>query len=134
MPTPRYSAIYMLDLGLKYDGADMTDGDIVNVAAICPFAGTIKEIWAGTGKTLATDLQLTGVYKAASTAVQLLAAAKDLEGFTVNVAQSVTLTTSTPNLKVAAGNILFATYTLTDITTTDDSAVCCTVVIEADEW
>lgn len=134
MPTAKYSGSYMLDLGLKYDGADMTDGDIVNVAAICPFAGTIREIWVGIGKTLPTDLELTGVYKAASTAVQLLAAAEDLEGYTVNVAQSVTLTTSTPNLKVSAGNILFATYTLTDITVTDDTAVCCTVIIDANEW
>jgi hypothetical protein len=134
MPSPRYSASYLLDLGLKYDGADMTDGDIVNIAAICPYAGVIKAIWAGTGLALATDLALTGVYKAATTPVQLLSAGVDLEGYTVNVAQSVALTATTPNLKVAAGDIIFATYTLSDITAGADSAVCCTVVIEGTEW
>jgi hypothetical protein len=134
MPTPLFSGSYTLDLGLKCDGADIADGDIVNVAAICPFAGKITAIWAGTGLALGTDVELTGVYKAATTPVQLISAAVDLEDYTVNVAQSVTLTTTTPNLRVAAGNILFATYTLTNITEAADAAFCCTVIIAADEW
>src|SRR5574343_1880155 len=127
MPTPKAYGSYMVDLGLKYDGAEMTDGDIVNVAGICPFDGTIKEIWLGCGKALPTDTAVN-VYKAASTNISLLTGgtAIDLEGYTVNVAQSATLTSSVGNLKVVAGNMLIATYTLTDITDNDDVAFCCT--------
>lgn len=131
MPTPNY-AHYMLDLGLKYDGADMTDGDIINISAVCPFAGTIKEVWLGVGKTLPTTATVA-VSKAASTNISIVSAVT-ISGYTVNVAQSATLTTASAALKVAAGDMLLATWTLTDITVADDSAFACTVIIEPDAW
>lgn len=135
MPTPKGYAGYMLDLGLKYDGVEMTDSDVAVVAGICPYAGTIKAIWAGVGGALPTDTALN-VYKAGATDASLLTGgtAVDLEGFTVNVAQSLTLVAGNATLRVAAGDMLTAVYTLTDITVGDDAAFACTVVIEPDEW
>jgi hypothetical protein len=138
MPTPYAYGSYMVDLGLKVDGADMTDSDVVNVAGICHLAGTIKEIWLGVGKVLPTDTAVN-VYKAASTNISLLTGgtAVDLDSggtYTVNKGTKLTLTSSVGNLKVAAGDMLIATYTMTDITAGDDAAFCCTVIIEANTW
>jgi hypothetical protein len=135
MPTPKGYASYIVDLGLKADGVDIADADIVVISGICPIAGTIKEIWAGVGKTLPTDAALN-VYKAGTTDASLLTGgtAVDLEGFTVNVAQSLTLVAGSATLRVAAGDMLSAVYTMTDITAGDDAAFACVVIIEPDVW
>ena len=137
MPTPRYSNCYHLDLGIKYDGADMVDGDYANVSCVVPFAGKIKECWIGTqALPTAGDFYLV---KNATTDIALLATSPFvLDAATTTLvaktAKSLTLTTSTPYLTVAAGDMLTGTWYLEDITVGDDAALCCTVVIEADAW
>lgn len=129
MPTPKSSWIW-LDLGIKCDEADLADGSVVVTGAVCPVAGTVKEIWAGTN-TLPTAATLA-VAKAASTDVALLAATLTMQtGLTAYVGKTLTLA-SAGNLDVAAGNIIKATWTLTNVTEADDAVFACSVGIEPD--
>lgn len=133
MPTP-YGSRFYVDLSIKCDEADLADGDVVKVGGICPFAGTIREVWVGVGNALPT----TGTFavaKSAATDVNILSAASvDLTALTVNTAASQTLATTATSLRVAAGTLIEGTWTLTDITATDDATFCALVVIEPDLW
>jgi hypothetical protein len=122
---------------LKCDAVDTADNDYVNISAVVPFAGTIKACWIGT-QTLITlgDFYL---FKNATTDIALLATSPFvLDAATTTLVaktgKSLTLTTTTPYLKVAAGDMLTATWFLEDITASADATLSCTVVIEADEW
>jgi hypothetical protein len=142
MPTPRGSW-YLIDLSIKEDEADLADNDVVVVGGICPWAGEVKEVWVGlsilpTTGTLAVykSNQVSGT---AGTPVTLLSAATtDLSSatvYTVHTASKMTLTTSTESLQVAAGDILYATWTLTDITVAGaDDLFLCTVIVEPKVW
>jgi hypothetical protein len=132
MATP-YSAHYLLDLGIKCDEADLADGDVVVIGAICPYAGIIKAVWAGI--RVAPTTATLAVAKSASTNVNVLAAATvNVATLVAHTAASQTLATTGTSLRVAAGNMLVATWTLTDLTATDDAGYSCTVVIEPDVW
>src|SRR5574343_1193667 len=142
MPTPRGSW-YTLDLSIKEDQADVADNDVVVVGGICPWAGTVKEIWVGesilpTTGTLAVA-KTNQVGGTAGTPVTLLSAATtDLSSatvYTAHTASQMTLTTSTETLKVAAGDIITATWTMTDITLAGaDDLFCGSVLIEPNIW
>lgn len=142
MPTPRGSW-YTLDLSIKEDQADVADNDVVVVGAICPWAGEVKEIWVGesilpTTATLAVS-KANQVGGTAGTPVTLLSAATtnlaSSTVYTAHTASQMTLTTSTESLKVAAGDILYATWTMTDITLAGaDDIFCCSVLIEPNVW
>jgi hypothetical protein len=133
MPTPRGSW-YPLDLSIKQDEADLADNDVVVVGGIVPVAGTVKEIWVGL-----SILPTTGTLAVAKAGVTLLSAAStDLSSstvYTAHTASQMTLTSSGVVKKVAAGDILTATWTLTDITVAGaDDLFLCTVMIEPDVW
>jgi hypothetical protein len=132
MGTP-FGARYVLDLGIKCDEADLADGDVVVIGAICPYAGTVKEIRAGV--RVAPTTATLAVEKSAATNVNLLSTATvDVAAFVVHVAGAKTLSTSSAALQVVAGNMIVATWTLTDLTATDDAGYSCIVVIEPDSW
>lgn len=132
MPTPFGARIYF-DLGVRCDEADLADNDVVVTGVVMPVAGTVKAIYVG-----ASVLPTTGtlaVAKSATTAVNLLSAATvDLAALTANVGASQTLATVPASLEVVAGDIIKATWTLTDITVTDDAVLACTVAIEPKVW
>jgi hypothetical protein len=139
MPTP-IGAYYLVDLGIKECvGSKLADGDVVEVGGICPWAGKIKAIWAGCSTEVPSTSGTLGVYKSAATNVNLLASATlNLNsGLTANVASSLTLATVEKTLEVAAGSILRAIWTLTNITHDNDAAdpgYACVVVIEPYGW
>lgn len=123
-------ARYYLDLGIKCDEADLADTDVVVTGAICVLAGTVKAIWVGTN-TLPTTGTLA-VHKSAATGVNLLSdtTLNLATGLTAYVGASQTLSTNGSALKVAAGDIITATWTLTNITATDDAVFSAIVEIE----
>jgi hypothetical protein len=132
MATP-YSAHYLLDLGIKCDEADLANGDVVVIGAICPYAGVIKAVWVGT-RVKPTTATLA-VAKSASTNVNVLTASTvDINALTAHVAASQTLATTATSLEVAAGDMLVGTWTLASITASNDSGYACTVVIEPFAW
>lgn len=132
-PTP-IGAYYLVDLGIHQAAEELADTDVVEVGGICPAAGKIKAIYAG----ISTELPTTGtlaVHKSAATGVNLLASATlNLNsGLTANTASSLTLATVGKTLEVAAGTMLRAIWTLTNIThdnNADDAGYACVVVIE----
>lgn len=130
MPTG-YSSWIWLDLGIRGDEADLADNDVVVTGAICPVPGTVKEVWVGTN-VLPTAGTLA-VARSASTAVNLLSAASVnlATGLTAHVGAKQTLAEAGA-LRVAAGNLIKATWTLTDITAGDDAIFGCLVGIEPD--
>jgi len=133
MPSPRGSW-FPVDLSIRCDEADLADNDVVVIGGIVPFAGTIKEVWAGIGTALPTTGTLA-VAKAATADVNVLTAATvDLTALTVNVAAKQTVATTATSLRVTAGTILEATWTLTNITVGDDSPFVCLVMVEPDIW
>lgn len=142
MPTPR-GAWYSIDLSIKQDEVDLSNGEVVVVGGICPWAGTVKEVWVGlsilpTTGTLAVA-KSNQVGGTAGTAVSLISAATtDLSSatvYTVHTASQMTLSSSTEVLKVAAGDILTATWTLTSITVAGaDDLFLCTVLVEPNVW
>lgn len=122
---------HWFDLGIKQDEADLADGDVVVVGVPMPFAGTVKEIWVGTN-TLPTDGTVS-FQKQATTDVALLDATLTLQtGLTAYVGAKQTLTTSLEARRFSAGNIISATWTLTDITDTDDAVFGALVGVEFD--
>lgn len=73
---------------------------------------------------------------AGATASNLLTAASvDLaSGISAGVGAAQALSVAAPALKVAAGNMLRATWTLSDITVTDDAVFTCIVGVDPDGW
>lgn len=137
MPTP-VGAYYLCDLGTKQAATMLADNDVVEVGAIVPVAGKIKAIWAGVSTELPTTGTL-GVYKSASTNVNLLSAStlNLATGLTASTGSSLTLATVGKTLELAAGDMLRATWTLTNIThdnNADDAGYSCIVVIEPYTW
>jgi len=127
----------MVDLGIKESAAVLADGDVVEVGGIVPVNGTIKAIWAGVNELPTTGT--LGVYRSAATNVNLLTAAtlNLATGLTANTGSSLTLAAGNKTLEVSAGNILRATWTLTNIThdnNADDSGYACIVIIEPSVW
>ncbi|MFA6046256.1 MAG: hypothetical protein WC718_14830 [Phycisphaerales bacterium] len=129
MPTP-YGFRQYFDLSIKGDEADLADNDVVIVGVVSPFSGTIKQVMAGcyvlpTGGTLAVDVNGTSV----------LAATLNLNtGLTAATGKDLTLATTPTSLRVTKGQFIRATYTLTDITVTDDALPSCVVAVEPDGW
>lgn len=100
-----------------------------------PVAGTIKEVWVGGKTTLTTGGGTLGVYKYVGTvsANVLSAATIDLQsGITAGVPAKATLTTAPTTLRVAAGNMLVASWILTTVVTANDHT--CLVAVEPDVW
>src|SRR5574343_341582 len=133
MPT-MHGARYAIDLSIKADEVDLADNDVVVVGGIVPWAGTVKEIWVGL-----SILPTTGTLAVAKAGTTLLSAATtDLSSstvYTAHTASQMTLTSSNPIKKVAAGDILTATWTLTDSTVAGaDDLFLCTVIVEPDVW
>lgn len=124
MPTPR-SGWLLLALGLQ--GASSA----VRNAAV-PCAGTVKEIWVG-----AQVLMTTGNVAVAKGAINLLSAtnvslAASGGDVSAGVAASQTLATAATTKRVAAGDILVATWTVTTAGSFVGGA--CSVLIEPDTW
>ena len=133
MPTP-FGARRYFDLGLKCDEADLADNDVVISGVTVPFAGTVAEVWVG-----CSVLPKTGTLAVAKLAGDT--ATKLLSATTVNLASDLVAgvgeacTLSVPvALRIAAGNMLRATWTLTDITVTDDAVFTCIVGVDPDGW
>lgn len=120
------------DLSIKCDEADLADTDVVVVGVPMPAAGRVKEIWVGT-QTLPTT-GTVAFQKEASTDVNLLAAStlNLATGLTAYVGASQTLTTKVADLEFNAGDIISATWTLTNITTSDDAIFGALVGVEFD--
>lgn len=100
-----------------------------------PVAGTIKEVWVGGMTTLTTGGGTLGVYKYVGTvsANVLSAATVDLQsGITAGVPAKATLTTAPTTLRVAAGDMLLASWVLTTVVTTNAHTVM--VAVEPDNW
>ena len=132
MTTPR-SGWVPFDLSCHMDiSADIANGDVVICCAPLPFAGTVKEIWA-VADILPTSGTLT-VQKAVGTVdASLLAATLTINtGLTANVAAKLTLATTPVDLRVAATNMLRATWTFTTIGSGEGFG--CTVWVEPDVW
>jgi len=132
MPSPRGSW-YPLDLSIKADEVDLANGEVVVVSGIVPAAGTVVEIWVGL-----SILPTTATLAVAKGGVTLLSAATtDLSSstvYTVHTASQMTLASGGVK-KVAAGDMLTATWTLTSITVAGaDDLFLCTVLIEPDVW
>ena len=131
MPSLR-SAWVAFDLGCKMDNADIADGDVNTICVPMPFAGTIKEVWV-TADILPTTATLTIEKAVGAVDVSvLLATCAPQTDLTANVAASVALATNKKTLKVAAGDMLRATWTFTTIATGDGFG--CLVMVEPDTW
>ncbi len=126
MPTPRSSWVYV-DLSPSIAVANTA----VLVAKPSPVAGTIKEVWVGINTVLTTG---GGVVAVAKGAANILSATNvDLQsGVTAATPAKATLTTAQSTLKVAAGDLLKATWTLTTAAITN--AATCLVAVEPDLW
>ena len=121
MPSLRSSWI-PLDLGLQ--GATTAVKEVA-----VPVAGVVKEVWVG-AQVLAT----TGTCAVAKGTINLLTAtnvnlASDIAA---GVAASQTLATAATTLRVAAGNIIVATWTIN--TAGSFTGGACLVWIEPDIW
>lgn len=132
MPTPR-GAWYPLDLSIKADEADLANGEVVVVSGIVPTAGTVVEIWVGL-----SILPTTATLAVAKGGVTLLSAATtnlaSSAVYTVHTASQMTLASGGVK-KVAAGDMITATWTLTSITVAGaDDLFLCTVLVEPDVW
>lgn len=100
-----------------------------------PVSGTIKEVWVGAQTTLTTGGGTVGVYKYVGTvsANVLSAATVNLQsGVTAGVPAKATLTTAPTTLRVAAGNMLIASWVLTTVVTVNTHTVL--VAVEPDNW
>lgn len=130
MPTPEGSMKWV-DLGISVPVANV-DKIVIQPA---PVAGTIKSIWVGINTVLTTAGGTLAVAKGSanllSAATYALGAAEtpDLVAATPELA---VLTTVSGNLKVAAGDLLKATWVLTTAAVTN--AGICLVGIEPDNW
>lgn len=131
MTTPFGSWLWF-DLSVKGPLASTKD---VEVCIPMPVAGTVKEVWAGGKTTLTTGGGTLGVYKYAGTvsANVLSASTIDLQsGITAGVPAKATLTTAPTTLRVAAGNLLVASWVLTTVVTTNSHTLM--VAVEPDNW
>lgn len=128
MPSLR-SAWEPFDLGCR--AAAYSNGDTVKVQVPVPFAGTIKEVWVGALTTVTTG---GGIVALAKGSTNILSASNvDLQsGLTAGTAALQTLAANGQTLKVAAGDILSALWTLTTVGSFDGGA--CRVYIEPDNW
>jgi hypothetical protein len=131
MPSLRSGYVYF-DLGVHQDvQVEIGDGDAILVCVPVPFACTVKEIWA-CADVLSADGTLTVENAVGTIDTSLLSATCDIDGdLTVNVGKSLTLAGSAA-LRLAAGNMLRATWTLTDIDSAD--GLSCIVVVEPSTW
>jgi len=131
MPTTK-SAWIWLDLSPYTTAADVSTVTVKGV----PVAGTIKSIQLGVNAVLTTGGGIVAVAKGSvnvlsSTTYNLGAAATpDLVAATPEFA---TLTTAKTSLKVAAGDLLKATWTLTTFAATTN-AITLLIGIEPDSW
>lgn len=134
MPTP-FAARRYFDLGIKCDEADLADNDVVISGVTVPFNGTVAEVWAGCS-VLPTGGTLAVAKLAGATATNLLTAASVnlASDIVAGVGEACALATTAISLRVEAGNMLRATWTLTDITVTDDSIFTCIVGVDPDNW
>lgn len=130
MTTPFGSWLWF-DLSTRHK---LANADSVRADAIMPVAGTIKSVIVGGIAALTTGGGVLGVYKYVGTVSTniLSAATVDLQsGVTAGVAAAQTLTTAPTTLRVAAGNVLEAVWTLTTVGSTGHS---CLVAVEPDYW
>lgn len=123
-PTPNSANIY-LDLSLQ----DATTGVR---QAVVPCAGEVMEVWVG-----AQVLPTAGNVAVAKGAINLLAGTNaDIKGsgglFTAGVGMSVPLATAITTRRVAAGDVITATWTIG--TAGSMTAASCIVVITPDTW
>ena len=125
----KYANWYKVNLSLGMDNADLANADAVIVAGICPLPGTIKQVWVG-GIVLPT----AGTCALAKGSTNILTATNVnlASGISVGVAASQTLAAGAGALRVAAGNMLTATWTFGTIGTGDGFAA--EVWIEPDEF
>jgi hypothetical protein len=138
MSTPR-AGRHFYDLGIKCTETMLADTNVVRVLAPVIAAGVVKEVWVGL-----TVIPTTGnvaIAKSAATNVNLLTATNvDMASATTtlvaHVAASQTLGTGVQNMRVAAGDMLSAVWTLTNITTGGGvpNTFNCTVITEPDTW
>ena len=130
MPTPQ-SAWVWVDLSPKIAVANTNE--LVIKAA--PLAGTIQSCLIGINTILTTGGGTVAVAKAGASIISSstynlgAAATPDLVAQTIEAA---TLTTAPTTLKVAANDLLSATWTLTTAAITN--AACLLVAIEPDTW
>jgi hypothetical protein len=130
MTTPFGSWLWF-DMG---SGAKLTNADVIRANAVMPVAGTIKSVIVGAMVALTTGGGTLGVYKYVGTvsANILSAATVDLQAdITAGVGAARTLTTAPTTLRVAAGDIIAAVWTLTTVGTTGHA---CLVAVEPDYW
>lgn len=135
MPTPRVG-YHFYDLGIKIVETKLADNDVVRVCAPVVAAGTVKEVWVG--ETVVPTTGTLAVAKSAATNVNLLTASTVnlATGLAAFVAAAQTLAAGLQDLRVAAGDMLTAVWTLTNITTGGGVAncFCCTVVVQPDTY
>lgn len=130
MSTPR-SAWRWVDLSVSPAVANQAQ----LVIKPSPCAGTIKEVWIGINTVLTTGGGTLAVAKAGASIISSstynlgAAATPDLVAQTC---ESATLTTAGSTLKVAQGDLLSATWTLTTAAVTN--AATCMIAIEPDTW
>ena len=124
----KYDRWYKVELSLRMDNADIADEDAVIVAGNVPFAGKIKEAWCG-----AAVLPTTATLALAKGSTNILTdATVDVAALTAGTAAKQTLAAGVASLRVAAGDMLTATWTFTVIGPGDGFAA--QVWIEPDEF
>lgn len=126
MPSPK-SAWVPVDLSPSIAVANTN----VLVAKPAPMSGIVREVWVGINTALTTG---GGVVAVARGSDNLLSATNvDLQsGVTAAAPAKQTLTTNAASKRVAAGDLLKATWTLTTAAITN--AASCLVLIEPDTW
>jgi hypothetical protein len=127
------------DLGIKIVETKLADTDVVRVCVPVGKAGLVKEVWVGltviptTGNVAIAKSAATNVNLLTATNVDMASATTTLVAFT---AANQTLAAGVADLRVAAGDMLTAVWTLTNITTGGGvpNVFACTICIEHDEW
>jgi hypothetical protein len=127
------------DLGIKCTETLLADTNVVRTCVPVTGAGLIKEVWVGltviptTGNVAIGKSASTNVNVLTATNVDMAAATTTLVAFT---AAKQTLAATNGPLRVAAGDMLTAVWTLTDITTGGGvpNVFACTIVVEPDAW
>ena len=130
MPSPNTGRLYF-DLGMKIDNKILANGDVVIICLPVPVDGVVKSIY------LCEDIKVG----AGTIAVQrargtndlslLTAATYNLATPTANIGTALVLATA-PCLKLLAGDMLRATWTLTTVGSED--GLGCIVEVEPTVW
>lgn len=130
MPTPSGATIWV-DLSPTVAVANQSQ----LIAKPAPVAGTIKTVWVGINTILTTGGGILAVAKAGANVLSSASynlGAAETPDLVAATPEAATLTTAPTTLRVAAGNLLAATWTLTTIAVTN--AAMCLVGIEPDRW